>query len=218
MKTVIICAGGPKEELVDFQQLTNLDEVVYVGADRGALHLLHAGIIPDEAVGDFDSLSLEEYEFVSSKVTGIVPVSADKDETDTDMALTKALEYKPSQIYLTGVTGGRLDHFMAVINSVYRFQSANSCVSFKILNKRNEIFLLAPEEHTLVRNKLLPYISFFAFQGAISHVSLTGMKYNVHNEVIEIGDSRFTSNELLNEEGSISFNSGICLVIRSTDE
>ncbi len=218
MKTVIICAGGPKEELVDFQQLTDLDEVVYVGADRGALHLLLTGIIPDEAVGDFDSLSQEEYDFVSSKVAGIVPVSADKDETDTDMAITKALEYQPSQIYLTGVTGGRLDHFMAVINSVYRFQSANRQVSFTILNKWNEIFLLTQGKHTLTKNKHFPYISFFAFQGAISHVSLTGMKYDVHNEMIEIGDSRFTSNELLNEEGSISFNSGICLVIRSTDE
>jgi len=218
MKTVVICAGGPKGELVDFKQLMNLDEVIYIGADRGALHLLQSGITPAEAVGDFDSLSQGEYDFVKSKVDGIVPVSSDKDETDTDLALVKALTFQPVQIYLTGVTGGRLDHFMAVLNSVYRFQSANSHVTFTIINKWNEIFLLTPGDHTLSKKMHFPYISFFGFQGTVTHISLTGMKYDVDNEMIEIGDSRFTSNELLNEEGSISFTSGICLVIRSSDE
>lgn len=218
MKTVIICAGGPKEELVDFKQLTYIDDVVYVGADRGALVLLQNGITPADAVGDFDSLSQEEYDFVNSKVAGIVSVSSDKDETDTDLAIAKALEFHPEQIYLTGVTGGRLDHFMAVLNSVFRFQSTYHDVSFTILNKWNEIFLLTPGEHKLIKKTHLPYISFFGFQGPVAHISLTGMKYDVADEMIEIGDSRFTSNELLNDEGSISFTSGICLVIRSSDE
>ncbi|MFX3674149.1 MAG: thiamine diphosphokinase [Paenisporosarcina sp.] len=219
MKTVMICAGGPKAELVSFEHFRNMKEVVFIGADKGAIHLLQAGIIPDEAVGDFDSLSEEEYSLLTSKVTGVGPVSSEKDETDTDLAIVKALEYQPQQIYLTGVTGGRMDHFLAVVNSVYRFQSApNNTVTFKILNKWNEIFILTPGVHSFKRNHHFPYISFFAIQGPVSQVSLIGMKYDVHNEMIEIGTSRFTSNELLSEDGSISFSSGICLVIRSSDE
>ena len=34
-----------------------MDETVFIGADRGAFHLLEKGIIPQEAVGDFDSVS-----------------------------------------------------------------------------------------------------------------------------------------------------------------
>jgi thiamine pyrophosphokinase len=112
-----------------------------------------------------------------------------------------------------------MDHFIAVVNSIHRFQSsADRKISFKILNKWNEIFLLEPGVHTFTKNQRFEYISFFAFQGPVTHVSLTGMKYEVHNEMIEMGTSRFTSNELLNAEGSISFSSGICLVIRSSDE
>ncbi len=33
------------------------DETVFIGADRGAVHLLERGITPKEAVGDFDSIS-----------------------------------------------------------------------------------------------------------------------------------------------------------------
>ena len=61
MKRVVICAGGPKEEIVDFKQFPLLkDEIVFIGADRGALHLLENGIIPHEIIGDFDSLSDDE--------------------------------------------------------------------------------------------------------------------------------------------------------------
>jgi thiamine pyrophosphokinase len=218
MKTVIICAGGPKDELISFQKFKNLDEVIYIGADRGAMHLLHAGIVPNEAVGDFDSLATEEYNLLISKVTGVTPVSSEKDETDTDLAISKALDFQPTHIYLAGVTGGRLDHFIAVLNSVYRFQSAHRDIHFAIVNKWNEISLLLPGTHDLERNSQFPYISFFSFNQCVSGVSLTGMKYNVNDEMIEMGSSRFTSNELLNEVGSISFTSGICLVIRSSDE
>lgn len=219
MKTVLICAGGPKEELVPFQNFKSLKEIVYIGADKGAIHLLNAGIVPDEAVGDFDSLTQEEYELLTSKVAGIGSVSSEKDETDTDLAIVKAMEYEPTHIFLTGVTGARMDHFIAVVNSIHRFQSlADRMISFKILNKWNEIFLLEPGVHTFTKSHRFEYISFFAFQGPVTHVSLTGMKYEVHNEIIEMGTSRFTSNELLSADGSISFSSGICLVIRSSDE
>ena len=61
MKRVIVCSGGPKE-VVDFKQLPFLEEeTIFIGADRGAIHLLSKGIVPDEIIGDFDSLTEEEW-------------------------------------------------------------------------------------------------------------------------------------------------------------
>ena len=46
MKRVVICSGGPIEEVVDFKQLPFMkDETIFIGADRGALYLLEKGII-----------------------------------------------------------------------------------------------------------------------------------------------------------------------------
>jgi thiamine pyrophosphokinase len=217
MNTVIICAGGPLTEVADLTSYKSGD-IVFIGADKGSMHLMEQGINPDVAVGDFDSLSSEEFTVLSKKVNVLKIAPAEKDETDTDLALSQALEYNPVRILLTGVTGGRLDHFMAVLNSVFRFQMDNPEIQFTILNKWNEMMLLTPGTTKISKHPFFRYVSFFAFQGKVEHVSLTGMKYNVDNETIEMGDSRFTSNEVLYEEGSISFSPGICLLIRSSDE
>lgn len=218
MKTVVICGGGPRNELMSFQPYSNDEDVVFIGADRGAITFLELGIMPNEAVGDFDSLTSEEFMYLQQKIKSLDPASSEKDETDAELAIAKALSFKPARIVITGVTGGRLDHFMAVLNSVYRFQTNYPNINFKIVNKWNELFLLSAGEHELVKNHDLPYVSFFSFQGTISKVTLTGFKYDVADETIELGNARFTSNELLHEVGSISFVSGICLVIRSSDE
>jgi thiamine pyrophosphokinase len=217
MTTVVICAGGPIEELVDLKPFKSSKDVVFIGADKGSVYLLNEGIIPNVAVGDFDSLSTKEFTCIEERVASVKIASVDKDETDTDLALMHSLDFEPQTIVITGVTGGRLDHFISVLNSVYRFQMDNPGIQFIIRNKWNEMRLLTPGTTKIAINPQLPFVSLFAFHGTVEHITLTGMKYNVDTETIKIGSSRFTSNEVLDEQGSISFTSGICLLIRSSD-
>ncbi|MDM5332680.1 thiamine diphosphokinase [Ureibacillus composti] len=217
MTTVVICSGGPKHELCSFDTFKSQEDIVFIGADRGSLYLLQEGIVPTEIVGDFDSLTDEEWAFVSEKGMKIERVKAEKDETDTDLALLKALHYQPSQIYITGVTGGRLDHFEAAIRSIYRLQSKHKEIQMKIINAQNEICIFFPGKHRILRDEKYKYLSFFAYEKDVLDVTLRGVKYETTNEVIELGTSRFTSNELISELGYISFSSGICLMIRSSD-
>jgi len=218
MKTVVICAGGPIDELVNLQPFKTSDEVIFIGADKGSIYLLNEGITPNIAVGDFDSLSTEEFSTITNRVPVVKVAPVNKDETDTDLALWQALVFEPQNIVLTGVTGGRLDHFISVLNSMYRFQKENLEIQFIIQNKWNEMSLLAPGTTQLTKNPFLPFVSFYAFGGSVEHITLAGMKYNVTNGIIEMGNTRFTSNEVLDEHGSISFSSGICLLIRSSDQ
>lgn len=217
MTTVIICAGGPKYELCSFEQFKSLENTIFIGADRGSLYFLEEGIIPTEVIGDFDSLTDEEWLFISNSVKKIEKVKAEKNETDTDLALQRALAYNPTTIYLTGVTGGRLDHFAAAIRSIYRMQSEYPNIPIKIVNAHNEICILFPGKHTILRDEKYRYLSFFAYDKTTENVTLRGVKYETTNETIELGTSRFTSNELISEVGYISFSSGICLMIRSSD-
>ncbi|BDH61098.1 thiamine pyrophosphokinase [Lysinibacillus sp. PLM2] len=217
MSTVIICSGGPKSDIPSLDTYLMRDKVYFIGADKGSIYLLEQGIQPNEIVGDFDSLTNEQWLNVSSIVKKITKVQAEKDETDTDLALEKALEYHPTEIILTGVTGGRLDHFEAAIRSVYRLQSTNLHIQIKILNISNEIRFLFPGKHILTKSDQYRYLSFFAYEQDVKDVCLSGVKYETTNQVIELGSSRFTSNELNCEFGYISFSSGICLMIRSSD-
>lgn len=217
MTTVIVCAGGPKQDLPSLEKYCNMENVIFIGADKGSIYLLEQGIIPDEIVGDFDSLTSDEWEQVSKLVHRINRVNAEKDDTDTDLALEKALLYQPSEIILTGVTGGRLDHFESALRSLYRLQLNNLHIRMKLLNSNNEIQFLFPGKHPISQDERFQYLSFFAYEQIVKDVTLRGVKYETTNETIELGTSRFTSNELNSIEGYISFSSGICLMIRSSD-
>ncbi len=216
MTVAVVCAGGPLEEVVDLTQFQK-EDTVFIGADKGALHLLKQGIIPQEAVGDFDSVSAEDYERIQSQVEYIDAYQAEKNETDTELAMERALAYEPREVILTGVTGGRLDHMISALQLLYRFQKAHLQVSFKIFNQLNVLTLLHPGEHQILEDKQFQYVSFFAFQNSVSSLTLRGFKYETENECLKSGMTKFTSNELLEKEGTISFHEGICLMVRSSD-
>ncbi|MGA3674900.1 thiamine diphosphokinase [Lysinibacillus agricola] len=217
MTTVVVCAGGPKEELCSFKPFKEQDDIIFIGADRGALFLVEQGITPHAIVGDFDSLSQEEYEMVMTHTNDSQRFLEEKNETDTDLALLKALTYTPLEIVLTGVTGGRLDHYEAAVRSMYRFQKEHPQVVLKISNHANMLQFLMPGKHNIEANEQYRYLSFFAHEEPIKDVTLRQVKYETTNEEISLGTSRFTSNEIIGNSGSISFSQGICLMIRSID-
>lgn len=207
---VAICAGGPINEVA-----FSLTPDKWIGVDRGALHLIEQNITPHTIVGDFDSVTAHEFARISEAVDHVETFQAEKNETDTDLALQRALQYKPTQIWLTGVTGGRLDHYEAALRSIYTLQKQYPFIMFKIINAQNEIRFLLPGMHPLHKSDY-PFLSFFAYGQTVREVTLRGVKYETTNEVIEQGTSRFTSNEI-EQDGYISFSEGICLMITSKD-
>ena len=194
MKYAVVCAGGPKHEVAELSSFHG-DETVFIGADRGAVHLLEKGITPKEAVGDFDSISIEEYEQIKRAVKNISKFNAVKDEADTELAIERALSYKPEQVILTGVTGGRLDHSASALHLLYRLQIENPDISFSIINQTNEMSILLPTVHKLVRENRYPFVSFFSFGRKVTGLTLTGFKYETINETLDLGMTKFTSNE-----------------------
>ena len=71
MTKVVLVAGGQLEELPS-------DADVWVGVDRGSLHLIEQGIVPDLAVGDFDSVSSQEFELVQRKAKEVLRAQPEK--------------------------------------------------------------------------------------------------------------------------------------------
>lgn len=61
MSRVLLVAGGNPSDWPTIEPATY---DYFVGIDRGCLHLLEADLPLQLAVGDFDSLSREEYHFV----------------------------------------------------------------------------------------------------------------------------------------------------------
>ncbi|WP_438317482.1 thiamine diphosphokinase [Sporosarcina sp. FA9] len=216
MKTVVICAGGPIAEVLNLAEFDKQD-TIFIGADKGALHLFKQGIIPHEAVGDFDSVSKSDYEKIVNSVRIVDRFRAEKDETDTELAMERALVYQPENVVLTGVTGGRLDHTESALHLMYRYQTKHPEITFTIRNPLNELTMLTSGNYELNYNERLPYISFFPFGQLVSGLTLEGFKFNVVKAELKVGTTKFTSNELVEGVCTISFHEGICLMVRSSD-
>ncbi|WP_042471819.1 thiamine diphosphokinase [Bacillus ndiopicus] len=213
---VVICSGGPSEELCSFEPFMKKEDVIFIGADRGAYRLLERGVRPAAIVGDLDSLTASERQKLAQANIPMEMYAAEKDETDTDLALLKAISYKPEKVVLTGVTGGRLDHYEAVLRTVCGLQQEHPNIVFEIRNRHNQMRFLMPGTHKIQEDKSYQYLSFFAYGETVRNITLRGVKYETTNEEISLWSSRFTSNEII-EQAHITFTSGICLVIRSAD-
>ncbi|MGG6498569.1 UNVERIFIED_CONTAM: thiamine pyrophosphokinase, partial [Bacteroidetes bacterium 56_B9] len=72
-------------------------------------------MLPDTAVGDFDSLSQGGKDFLESKKNEmeIVRLKPEKDDSDTQSAMNLAIGRGAKDIAILGVTGRRVDHLIA---------------------------------------------------------------------------------------------------------
>ncbi|MCM3756673.1 thiamine diphosphokinase [Sporosarcina aquimarina] len=216
MKTIIICAGGPEEEIIPLALFLD-EETEFIGADRGTIQLLEAGIVPLAAVGDFDSVCEEELKKIEATGCIIEKRPPEKDETDTELALNFAYSKNPDKIILTGVTGGRLDHMFSAVQLLVRNARQQPSTQLTLANRQNELTIFQEGTHIIKKNEQFPYLSFYSMTEAVSGLTLTGVKYEVFSEDMHIGDTRFTSNEIIAPSCTISMTAGICLMVRSSD-
>ena len=86
-------------------------DIPYIAVDGGLEHLHRQSIQPLFAIGDFDSLEHKEY----LQGLEVLRFPTHKDETDTELAISEALNRGYDEIDLYGVIGGRIDHFLGVL-------------------------------------------------------------------------------------------------------
>lgn len=210
---IVLIAGGPADELPDFSLFP---EALYIGVDSGTLTLLAKEIQPIAAVGDFDSVSAEDYEQIRTALPELSRAPSEKDQSDTELGLEKAMAYQPDHVLLAGVTGGRLDHYMSALHIMFKYQQKFPATGFVLLNNQNRIRFLNPGTHAVDKDERYRYISFYPFSEEVEGLTLSGFKYPVTNEAIPFGTTRFVSNELLGQ-GSVTIQSGHCLMVESSD-
>lgn len=176
------------------------------------------GILPDWAVGDFDSVSkavLEEFERQKKiKWKRLVP---EKDDSDTQSAMNLAIELGCETIEILGATGSRLDHVLANLG-LLSYGEKNG-VSVSIADQNNYICLLTHRETILEREKQFgKYVSFFPVWGEVEGLTLRGFKYSLNKYHLTVFDSGLTvSNEIVDKRASIEFEKGPLLMVMSRD-
>ncbi|WP_027954153.1 thiamine diphosphokinase [Halobacillus kuroshimensis] len=214
MKKIIVVGGGPKTYIPSFQRWAE-EDVEWIGADQGAEVLVEAGIIPDVAVGDFDSVSAASYQKIKDKARKMHTYPDEKDETDLELAINEALNRKAEHIVLLGVTGGRMDHSQANIQLLYPLMKKG--VKAVIVDHQNQVEIAASGSHKINEDPHYPYLSFLPVTLEVKELTLNGFYYPLSKAYLPFGSTLCISNRLVEDTGTFSFESGILLVIRSTD-
>ncbi|MES0825217.1 thiamine diphosphokinase [Ruegeria sp. SCP11] len=154
-----------------------------VAADGGAVPLMDMGHMPDAVIGDFDSLGSSYRDQIPEE--RLFPIR-EQDSTDFDKALRSV---EAPLVLGVGFLGGRLDHQLAVLNTLVRLRD-RPCL---LLGEREVVFL-APPRITL---SLTPgdVVSLFPFERVTG--KSRGLEWPIDNLVLESNGRVGTSNRAL---------------------
>lgn len=116
--TGVVITGGKRPPYDKVRELLNQADY-RVAADSGADYCAAAGVTPDYAVGDMDSLENEAF-LASLPPDQVERHSEEKDFTDTELALNHLYARGVNPIALIGGGGGRPDHFLGLYALFFR--------------------------------------------------------------------------------------------------
>jgi thiamine pyrophosphokinase len=211
MTCVIICGG----DITDYGYMSKyLKEAgLVISADSGARHCEGLRVSPDVLAGDFDSILCKDYNGMAEAGTEIARFPAEKDMTDSELAVEIALQRGCKKIVLLGATGSRLDHSISNIFLLKKLTDLN--VEGLLANEKNEVRLIKGCME-LERDEW-PYVTLLPFAGDAVGVTIKGFYYPLENATLKTGSSWGVSNRITEAKGRIDVREGYLLVIKSKD-
>src|SRR2546423_3989288 len=208
---VVIFAGAPLRQGKAVQAAIAPGDLV-MAADRGAASALQHGCTPSIIVGDFDSLDPLTAQQLQEQGSRVVPVPAEKDETDTELAIQTAIEQGASVITILGWLGGaRFDHTMANILLLAGFET----VPIRLVDGPSVCWLLGGPGWTSIEGQVDDLLSLLPLTNDATGVRTQGLYYPLHGETLHFGKPRGVSNVLTQEHAGVSLEAGLLLIIHT---
>jgi len=211
IENVIIISDGNFGDPIFFKKkIAEIENTLLIACDGGVRHLQKLGIKPNVIIGDMDSIDSSQLASYSAEGVQIIQYPANKDFTDTELALDYALNLKPTAIYIWGALGGRLDHTLANVFLLSKGQKAG--IKTYLIDEYCEAFIV-DREAAFVDAKGVT-VSLFALSPKVEGLSLSGFAYPLKDAVLTMGESLGVSNIINEVHAKISVRVGNLLVIR----
>ena len=179
-----------------------------IAADAGYENALALGERVDLLLGDFDSLKLRDV----PKEVERLQVPAEKDFTDTQLAVDTALKKGATEICIIGGLDGRLDHTLSNLAILEDLQGKG--IYATITNGYNRVRYIASTS-TLVARSGFRYLSLLCLSERAKGVSVEGCKYPLKNATLNRSYQYAVSNELEGNCALISVRKGGIYVVES---
>ena len=181
-------------------------ENAYVICCDGAYSWAKGRVRIDENLGDFDSLAEAPYP------APLHTFPSEKDETDGELAVDRAIALAAGRIVFYGGGGKREDHFLGNLHLLYKAKRAGVA---EVVFRTNgaEISLCGRGGHTFASEKGQT-VSLLPFGGGAHIMEIRGLKYAPRGLRLHYGSTRGISNLTASDEAfSFRVKRGYVLVI-----
>ena len=230
-RCIIICAGD-----LEISQIPLKEDDLVIAVDGGYMYCRVLEIMPDVIIGDFDSLeepyasevrelevacaaelgesdescTSENHEPKKVECSRVIRLEREKDDTDTMAAIRYGLQAGFREFHLYAAMGGRLEHTIANLQSLL-FLKKNGAKGY--LWDAFSMTTVICNESISFRKSMEGILSVFAVNGDAKGVTETGLKYELHGDVLENSFPKGISNEFIGEEATVSVEDGSLLVM-----
>lgn len=185
------------------------DDLV-IAADSGWNNAKALGESPTVLMGDFDSLGEPKV----PQGVEVIRVPAEKDLTDTQLAVEYALQKGVRDIVIVGGLSGRLDHTLSNLAILEHLEALRvHCLITDGCNRARFI----RNNSTLIPRGAYTYLSLIAADPVVKGVEIDGVKYPLKKAKLKRSNQYAISNELTGNCAFIAVRKGGLYIIESRD-
>jgi thiamine pyrophosphokinase len=208
VQRVIILANGELPDLNKARFLLQPDDYL-ICADGGTRHALSLNLQPNLIIGDLDSAAKVALDTFKKDGVEIELYPRDKNETDLELAIHRAIELNPKQIIIIAALGGRLDQTLANITLLTDVRL--STFDVRLDDGVEEIFIC--RDQIEVHGRPGDLVSLIPWQGAVTEIQTKNLRWVLLKETLYPDKTRGISNEMIDKAALVSIGSGLLLVV-----
>lgn len=186
------------------------DNDCIICADGGYNHLSSLNYKIEHYVGDNDSITCSLPEDIIRH-----EYPSEKDDTDLGLALQLGMHLGFRTFHIFGGYGDRPDHFLANLQLLTKY--AKKGYEVTLIDERFTVFALYNKSIQFKHSSKNKIISVFSLDSLPSCVSISGLKYNLNNHIIDNSFPLGVSNESKGLPFTISVKKG-SIIIFSYDQ
>ena len=204
---IVVFAGG---ELGEVMPADVPRHDFAIAADSGLHQALVLDVLVDLVVGDMDSVSPAEIHEAEGLGAKIERFPSEKDETDLELALDRAVALTPDVVTVIGGAGGRFDHWLG--NVMLMTSRKYAGVELRYIGGTCVMTVVRGERQ--LTGEPGSFVSLLAVSGDATGITTSGLKYALTDGVLEAGSVLGMSNEFVTQVASVTVEYGVVVAIQ----
>jgi thiamine pyrophosphokinase len=183
-------------------------------ADSGLDHAIALGLAPTLVVGDLDSVSAEALQQARRAGVPVDQHPSDKDATDTELALARAMALGHDHLVMVGGGGrDRLDHTLGALTALGH-PSMATCRTVEAWWGPAHVTVLHGPRSAGICGTVGETISLLPVTGPCTGVTTDGLRWALADAALSATSSRGVSNLFVATPARVTVDDGVLFVIR----